>query len=93
MVFSLNIFISINLQENICTHCYTKINRIGTEAYCLYSSSPRCNKFVHFMVAFLSLQYKIILRRFIVIKQYLEKKGNITFKVHAKGRVELICIL
>ena len=74
MVFSLNRFISINLQENIYTRCYTKINRIGTEAYCLYSSSPRCNKFVHFMVAFLSLQYKIILRRFIVIKQYLEKR-------------------
>ena len=71
--FSLNIFISINLQENIYTHCYSKINRIGTEAYCSYSSS-RCNKFVHFMVAFLSLQYKIILRRFVVIKQDLEKR-------------------
>ena len=57
------------------TDCATRPgNRIGTEAYCLYGSSPSCNKFVHFMVAFLSLQYKIILRRFIVIKQYLEKR-------------------
>ena len=45
------------------------------------------------MVAFLLLQYKIILRRFIVIKQYLEKRVILYSKIMQMGRVELMSTL
>ena len=61
------------------------------EAYCLYSSSPSFNKFVHFLVAFLSLQYKIILKRYtcIVINHYLE--NGVILHIKFMQKVESNC--